>query len=142
MEKTILNTRNNAAFDLKYHLVLVTKYRRRALTPTMLSEFSVLARTLLAQWRCELIESGGEEDHVHLLFAAHPAMDLSSLVNNLKTVTSRILRRDHAEHLAEFYWKPVLWHSAYYIGSVGGATLETVRNYVENQGLGRWPKPE
>ncbi len=98
-----------------------------------------IAGATLSDWRCELVEHGGEADHVHMLFRAHPALDLSRLVNNLKTVTSRLLRKDYAEELAVFYSKPVLWHGAYYVGSIGSASLETVRRYVEEQGRDRWP---
>jgi len=89
---------------------------------------------LLRAWRCELIEFGGEDDHVHLLIETHPALDLSRLVNNLKTVSSRRIRKEYSEHVARYYWKPFFWHGAYYIGSVGGATLDTVKRYVESQG--------
>lgn len=140
MTEASRDTRNNAVFDITYHLVLVTKYRRSALTPAMRSRFSAIATDTLERWRCSLVECGGEADHVHLLIRAHPALDLSRLVNNLKTVTSRLLRKEYPEQLARFYWKPVLWHRAYYVGSVGNASLETVRRYVEEQGRGRWPK--
>ncbi|WP_449410666.1 IS200/IS605 family transposase [Methylobacterium komagatae] len=133
------DTRNNAAFELTYHLVLVTKWRRPALTSDMLSRFAEIAASTLGAWRCSLVESGGEADHVHLLFRSHPAMDLSKLVNNLKTVTSRLLRKEFPDDLAKFYWKPILWHGAYYVGSVGNASLDTVRRYVEEQGRDRWP---
>jgi putative transposase len=139
MEKTRPETRNNAVFALKYHLVLVTKYRRKALNPQMLDRAQEIIRATLAGWRCELLESGGEADHVHFLFSAHPALDLSRLVNNLKTVSSRLLRSEFPKELRAFYWKPVLWHGAYYVGSVGGASLETVKRYVEQQGVDRWP---
>ena len=132
-------TRNNAAFDLTYHLVLVTKWRRAALSARMLERFGEIASETLQDWRCELVEHGGEADHVHVLFRAHPALDLSRLVNNLKTVTSRLLRKEFAEELSKHYWKPVLWHGSYYVGSVGNASLETVRRYVEEQGKDRWP---
>lgn len=139
MPNTSLDARNNAAFDLTYHLVLVTKWRRKALSADILRRFGEIAAATLGDWRCTLLEHGGEADHVHLLFRAHPALDLSRLVNNLKTVTSRLLRKEFSEHLAQFYWKPVLWHGAYYVGSVGHASLETVRSYVEAQGQDRWP---
>lgn len=89
---------------------------------------------ILSAWRCELIEFGGEADHVHLLIGIHPALNISVLINNLKTASARRARNRFAAHLAQFYWKPAFWHRAYYVGSVGGATLETVRAYVENQG--------
>jgi putative transposase len=60
-------------------------------------------------------------------------------VNNLKTVTSRLLRKEFPTELARFYWVPVLWHGAYYVGSVGNASLATVKRYVEQQGQDRWP---
>ncbi|MHB1748441.1 MAG: IS200/IS605 family transposase, partial [Leptospirillum sp.] len=58
----------------------------------------------------------------------------STLINNLKTASSRRTRNRFAEHLKPFYQKPYFWHRAYYVGSVGGATLETVQRYVEAQG--------
>lgn len=98
----------------------------------------IVAATL-DKWRCELIEFGGEFDHVHVLFRAHPALDVSSLVNNLKTVSSRRLRVEFAKELRTHYRKPVLWHGAYYVGTVGHASLETVKRYVERQGRDLWP---
>ena len=128
------NTRNNSVFQLRYHLVLVTKYRRPVLNEEMRDRLREIFSNLLDTWRCELIEFGGEEDHIHLLIEAHPAMDLSRMINNLKTVSSRRIRKQFPEQVAKYYWKPVFWHSAYFIGSVGGATLDTVRKYVESQG--------
>ncbi|PSO85902.1 MAG: hypothetical protein BRC43_12875 [Cyanobacteria bacterium QS_3_48_167] len=52
---------------------------------------------MLAKWECELVEFNGESDHVHLLFRYHPSLQLSKLINNLKTVSSRVLRRDYLE---------------------------------------------
>jgi putative transposase len=89
---------------------------------------------VLVAWRCKLLEFGGEPDHVHLLIDIHPALDISVLINNLKTASARRTRNRFAEHLAPFYLKPLFWHRAYFVGSVGGATLETVRAYVDTQG--------
>lgn len=136
MEKT----RNNAVFELRYHLVLVTKYRRNVFGKMMLDRLEEIIAATLLKWRCELVEFGGEQDHVHILFTAHPAMDLSRLVNNLKTVSSRRLRQEFQEQLKIHYWKPVLWHGAYYIGTVGKASLKVVQQYVERQGQDLWPK--
>ena len=126
-------------FDLRYHLVLVTKYRRKALTATMRERLQEILAATLLKWRCELIEFGGESDHVHWLFSAHPALDISNLVNSLKTVSSRLLRSEFGRALRQHYWKPVLWHGAYYVGTVGHASLETVKRYVERQGQDLWP---
>ncbi|WP_222703375.1 transposase [Candidatus Arsenophonus triatominarum] len=56
-----------------------------------------------------LEQFGGEADHVHLLLDMHPNIMPSRFVNNLKTVTSRLLRKEYSEHINRFYWKPVLW---------------------------------
>jgi putative transposase len=123
----------HATFELKYHLVLVTKYRHKVLTAEMLEHLREHFAELLVSWRCELIEFGGEPDHVHLLFEAHPALEMAGLVNNLKTASARKLKKPFAEHLKPFYCKPGFWHRAYYLGSVGNASLETVKRYVEQQ---------
>jgi putative transposase len=116
------------------HIVFVTKYRRRTLTPELLAYLREAFEEILADWRCELIEFGGEADHVRLLADLHPALDISVLINNLKTASARRARNRFAEHLAAFYHKPLFWHRAYFLSSVGGATLETVKAYVEAQG--------
>jgi putative transposase len=125
---------SHAVFNIKLHIVFVTKYRRKTLTPVLLNYLKDAFSETLAAWRCKLIEFGGEEDHVHLLVDIHPALDISVLINNLKTASARKARNRFAEHLAPFYWQPLFWHRAYFVGSVGGATLETVRAYVDAQG--------
>lgn len=89
---------------------------------------------ILTAWRCDLLEFGGESDHVHMLIDIHPALNISTLINNLKTASARRARNRFADHLAPFYRKPTFWHRAYFVSSVGGATLETVKAYVAAQG--------
>ena len=125
---------SHAVFNIKLHIVLVTKYRRKTLTLELLESLETAFAKVLAAWRCKLLEFGGEPDHVHLLIDIHPALDISVLINNLKTASARRTRNRFAEHLAPFYHKPLFWHRAYFVGSVGGATLETVRAYVDAQG--------
>ena len=125
---------SHAVFNIKLHIVFVTKYRRKTLTPEVLEYLKEAFAECLAAWRCKLVEFGGEPDHVHLLIDIHPALDLSVLINNLKTASARRTRNRFAGHLAAFYKKPQFWHRAYFVGSVGCATLETVRAYVDAQG--------
>ena len=125
---------SHAVYSIKLHIVFVTKYRRKTLTPEVLVYLKTAFADCLTAWRCELVEFGGEPDHVHLLVDIHPALDISILINNLKTASARRTRNRFAGHLAAFYSKPLFWHRAYFVGSVGGATLETVRAYVDAQG--------
>ena len=126
---------SHAVFNIKLHIVFVTKYRRKTLTPELLEYLETAFDEILKGWRCKLIEFGGEPDHVHLLVGIHPALDISVLINNLKTASARRTRNRFAEHLVKFYYaKPLFWHRAYFVGSVGGATREKVRAYVDVQG--------
>lgn len=125
---------SHAVYNLKLHIIFVTKYRRKTLNPELLAYLKTALAETLAAWRCEMIEFGGEEDHIHMLVNIHPALDISALINNLKTASARRARNRFAEHLKPFYWKPLFWHRAYFVSSVGGATLETVKAYVERQG--------
>lgn len=131
---------SHAVFSIKLHIVCVTKYRRKTLCPELLAYLKEAFGQILAGWRCSLLEFGGEADHVHLLIEIHPALTLSTLINNLKTASARRARNRFAEHLAPFYRKPLFWHRAYFVSSVGGATLETVRAYVEAQGETERPR--
>ena len=117
----------------KLHLVLVTKYRRPVLTATMLNYLGKVIANILIDWRCRLIEFGGEADHVHLLIEIHPALNISTLINNIKSASSRRIRHRFATRIANYYWKPLFWNRAYYVGSVGSVTLQTIRRYVEQQ---------
>jgi putative transposase len=142
MNKTTLNTRNHAAFRLHYHLVLSMKYRHKCLTAEMLSEMETIISSVLTAWDAKLVEFGGEADHVHLLFEAPPTTRLSDLVKNIKSVTARKLRKQFAEHLAKYYWKPYFWNRAYAIISVGSrANIEQLLEYIKNQDDPRHLRP-
>ncbi len=133
MENKVNKSSSHAVHSLKLHIVFVTKYRRKTLTSELLAYLREAFAEILEGWRCTLLEFGGEADHVHLLVEIHPALNISTLINNLKTASARRARNRFAEHLKPFYCKPYFWHRAYYVGSVGGATQETVRRYVESQ---------
>jgi putative transposase len=119
--------------DMKAHLVLTTKYRRKAFTGEILKRLQEILFDLCQKWDCKLIEFNGEEDHIHLLFQYYPQMDLPKFVNNIKSISSRRIRSEFAEHVNSFYWKKVLWNESYFIASCGGVTISALRQYIENQ---------
>ena len=79
------------------------------------------------------MEFNGEADHVHALMSLPPNLDLSRFVNNLKTTSSRPVRREYAGQLSRVYRKPVFWSRSYCIISCGGAPLSVIKPYVEQQ---------
>lgn len=134
MEISRLRTSNHSAYRLYYLLVLSMKYRHKCLTGPMLERLEEMLRDLLFRWGGELVEFGGEADHVHLLFEVPPTVKPSDLVKNLKSVTARRMRKEFAAELAPYYWKPYFWNRAYALISVGGrASIETLLRYIENQ---------
>ena len=128
-----LNALYHCVYSLTYHLVIVTKYRKKCLTPPMLESFEAQARERCEAWGGKVLELNGEADHVHLLLELPPSIALAGFVNALKTGTSRRLRNDFTQHLARFYTKPVLWSRSYCILSSGGAPLEVLKRYIQDQ---------
>ncbi len=118
---------------LNYHLVVATKYRRRVLTGEMMARLRAIAVQRCVDWGGDLLEMNGESDHAHFLLRLPPSVAPASFVNNLKTTSSRLLRKEFAEHVNKFYWKPVFWSRSYCIISCGGAPLSVVKQYIENQ---------
>ena len=133
MATQALNQLFHCVFSLNVHLVLVTKYRRKCINQAMLDSLKSNCERLSNQWECKLLEFNGEPDHVHLLISMNPKVSPSIFVNNLKTVTSRLLRRDFPSELAKFYRKPVFWSRSYCILSCGGAPLSIIKQYIEQQ---------
>lgn len=133
-KKSQLKSHYHCVFKISLHLVLVTKYRRKCLSKPILKRLNEHCSDLCQKWDIDLVQFGGEADHIHLLIEVHPNIQPSKFINNLKTVTSRYTRKEFADELHRFYWKPVLWTRAYCLVSAGGAPIETIRKYIENQG--------
>lgn len=133
IQKSNLRSHHHCVYSITCHLVLVTKYRRKCFTKAILDRLHEICKDICEKWDIGLIEFGGEQDHIHLLLDFHPSAQPSKFVNNLKTVSSRLIRRDFGEHLSRFYWKPVLWTRAYCLLSAGGAPIEVIKQYIENQ---------
>lgn len=128
-----VRTGRHCVFMLHVHLVFVTKYRKAAFTSDMLNSLKDCFEKICTDFESTLEEFNGEKDHVHLLVNYPPKVAVSKLVNSLKGVSSRKLRTDYAEELSKVYWKGVLWSPSYFAGSVGGAPLSVLKQYIEQQ---------
>jgi putative transposase len=98
----------HCSYSLSYHFVFVTKYRRKCFTGAMLNRLKEVVAKLCADWEAELIEMNDEVDRVHFLLGLNSKCAPSVLANNLKTVTSRLLRKEFPALRAKFN-EPVLW---------------------------------
>ena len=115
------------------HLVFVTKYRRKVFSKLMLSSLKNIFKETCQQMDCELLEFNGEDNHVHLLVQAHPKLAISNLVSKLKGKSSYILRKNFWEQIKDKLWGKRFWSPSYCVVSCGGAPLEVVKKYIENQ---------
>ncbi len=120
-------------FVLHAHLVFVTKYRHPVFNAQHLERLEEIMRDVCADFQTELAEFNGEANHVHLLVNFPPKVALSRLVNSLKGVSSRRMRQEFSG-LARHYWRANrLWSGSYFAGSVGGAPISVLRQYIEEQ---------
>ena len=112
--RTLKGQRTVVCFYLNYHLVLITKLRHRCMTGPIPDRLEAPCRSNATKWEYNVLEFNGEADHVHLLLALTPKVLPSAFVYNQKTVTSRLLRKEFADHLNRYYWgKPVLRSRSY-----------------------------
>jgi putative transposase len=114
-------------------LVFIPKYRRGVFDAALLAATEAVMSEVCADFGVTLVEFNGEDDHVHLLVEYPPTVQLSRLVNSLKGVSARVLRRDHPSLVRKFLWGSHFWSPSYFVGSVGGAPLDVLRTYIEQQ---------
>jgi putative transposase len=117
---------------LHVHLVFVTKYRGKVFDSDAIERLKIVFQKVCLDFEAELVEVNGEAEHVQLLINYPPKHSVSSLVNSLKGVSSRLLRRERPD-IEKRYWKNVLWSPSYFAASCGGAPLNVLKQYVEQQ---------
>ncbi len=122
----------HCVFKMHVHLVFVAKYRRRVFDGPAIDALRGIFASVCADFESTLLEMDGEDDHVHLLVEYPPKVCISSLVNSLKGVSSRLLRKQRPD-IRKRYWKGVLWSPSYFAVSCGGAPISIVRQYIEQQ---------
>jgi putative transposase len=138
---TKLRSGSHVVFSIHLHIVFVTKYRRKVLTPNMIEDMKGVFERVLTANSSTLEDCNGEPDHVHLLVDLHPDNNISDLVASLKSASSRILRDKYKSEIDKHYWgKAKLWHDSKCIVSCGGAPLQIVKEYIQNQSGGRLEK--
>jgi putative transposase len=136
---TLLRKASHSVFSIHLHIILVTKYRRKVLTQAMIDDARIVFQRILEINKSILSNCEGESDHLHLLVDIHPDNNISNLVSSLKSASSRILRKKYALEISQYYWSKnaKLWHDSKCIISCGGAPLEVIKQYIDNQSGGK-----
>lgn len=128
-----LDTNNHSVYKLNYHLIITTKYRQEVITHEMSKMLTDTFETIGKKYSVCLKEIGYEKDHVHFLFSASPTTELSKFINVYKSATSRKLRASFP-NIKKKLWNGVLWSPSYFLVTAGGAPLEIIRQYIQDQG--------
>ncbi|TVZ02277.1 IS200/IS605 family transposase [Trebonia kvetii] len=128
-----IRTGRHCIFILHAHLVFVTKYRHQVFGNEHLVRLEEVMRDVCADFEVKLEEFNGESNHVHLLVNFPPKVALSKLVNSLKGVSSRRMRQEFPGLRRHYYRANRLWSASYFAGSVGGAPISVLRQYIEQQ---------
>ena len=129
-----LDNNNHSVFLMYYHLVLVIKYRRKVITPA-LSEYAKEMFIRIGQsYNISLVEWNHDVDHIHILFKGQPNTELSKFINTYKSASSRMIKKDFPQ-VKRMLWKEMFWSRSFCLLTAGGAPIEVLRRYIENQGM-------
>lgn len=134
---TDLRRGRTCVFLMHVHLVFVTKYRRKVFNKQILEELRIIFKNICSDFEAHLIEFEGETDHVHLLVEYPPKICVSKLVNCLKGVSSRLIRKKGHLSIQNALWGGSLWSPSYFAGTCGGAPLTVIKQYIEKQDVPR-----
>ena len=122
----------HSRFDLKYHFVWVTKYRKKVLTGAVGMRVRELVREVCRTNEIEILPGAVSADHVHVLLSCRPTMSPSKIMQYIKGKTSRKLMMEF-KHIEKQYWGRHLWARGYFVASSGNVTDEVIAEYIRGQ---------
>lgn len=125
-----VRSNNNVVYRCAYHVVWCPKYRRPVIEEAVDARLKQIIRDVCAERECNIIELATMPDHVHLLVECDPQYGIHRLVKQVKGRSSRLLREEFPSLKRRL---PTLWTNSYLVATAGGAPLEIVKQYVENQ---------
>ena len=127
-----LDTNAHSVFMLWYHLILVTKYRRRVFNDEVSNRAKDIFEYIASNYHITLIEWNHDSDHVHILFRSHPKTELSKFINAYKSASSRLIKQEF-ESVRKQLWKSCFWSQSFCLLTSGGAPIEVIKQYIESQ---------
>ena len=127
---TIYKSNKNVVYSCKYHVVWCIKYRRKVLTNGVDARLNELLLEYAKKLSVDILEMEIMPDHVHILMEVDPQFGVHKAVKSLKGYTSKILREEFPYLRTKI---PTLWTNSYFVSTVGGAPLEVIKQYIENQ---------
>ena len=117
-------------YNLGYHLIWCTKYRRKVLSPKIELRLKELIRKKAEEIEVEIVEMETMPDHIHIFVKSKPTYSPHFIVQQFKGYSSHILREEFSELRSRL---PSLWTRSYFCESVGCISADTIIRYIENQ---------
>ena len=128
-----LDTNAHSVFSLHYHLILVTKYRKKVFDDEISNRARELFEAIAPNYKIEVLEWSYDQDYIHVLFKAQPKTELSKFINAYKSASSRVLKKEYPS-MKEQLWKEMFWSRSFCLLSSGGAPIDVIKQYIEEQG--------
>ena len=129
-------TSSHTRFDIKYHFVWTTKYRKGVLTGQVAIRLRKLVREVCRTNEVEILQGHVSRDHVHILVSAPPNMSASKIMQYVKGKSSRKLMMEF-RHLNKQFWGRHIWARGYFVATSGNVTDEVIQEYIRLQGQER-----
>ena len=120
-------------FSLNYHLVLVVKYRRNVIDDVISLRLKEIFVRIGDDYNITVDEWNHDSDHIHVLFRGQPNSELSRFINAYKSASSRLIKKEYPS-IREKLWKEYFWSRSFCLVSTGGASVDTIRKYIQSQG--------
>jgi putative transposase len=125
---------SHSVYDLKYHLVWITKYRKPVFFGDVAQRLRDLIREICKSLDIEIIKGHVSKDHVHLFVSVPPQLSISKVMGRIKGKTSRTMLSEN-RRLAKEFWGRHLWGRGYFAASSGNVTDEVIMQYIATQDL-------
>ena len=123
---------SHTQFDIKFHLIWTTKYRKPVLTGKVGTRVRDLIREICTTHNIEILKGHVSKDHIHIFISSPPQISVSKIAQYLKGKTSRKLLQAFPT-LNKIFWGQHLWGRGYYAVSSGNITDELIMEYIQNQ---------
>lgn len=120
-------------YELHAHIILTTKYRKNVFTPRVTALLKDTFQEVCDRHEVTIQALETDQDHAHLLVSYPPKVQLSKLVMTLKTMSSRNIRAQDWPEITQALWGKHFWSPSYAVVSTGGAPLEVVKRYIDQQ---------
>ena len=128
-----LRNNNHSVFNIHFHLILVVKYRRKVINDKISERLKEIFEYIQGNYNIALEKWNHDIDHVHILFRSEPNSNVSKFINAYKSASSRLIKKEYPSIRSRLY-KEAFWSQSFCLISTGGASIETIKKYIESQG--------